>query len=82
MTKTGNSYALRVPKRYIDDNHLKLGDVVNIEEPLHKQTRALSALVERGKKLGRLGTIADPVAWQRKQRRSDDPWEKMGHGSA
>jgi antitoxin component of MazEF toxin-antitoxin module len=31
VTKTGNSYALRVPKRYIDDNNLKLGDKVNIE---------------------------------------------------
>ncbi len=82
VTKTGNSYALRVPKRYIDDNHLKLGDIVNVEEPLHEQKKALDALVEQGKRRGGIRAISDPVAWQRKQRRSDDPWEKARHGSA
>jgi antitoxin component of MazEF toxin-antitoxin module len=53
VTKTGNSYALRVPKRYIDDNHLKLGDAVDIEEPLIKQKQALSALLSQGKNGGR-----------------------------
>jgi antitoxin component of MazEF toxin-antitoxin module len=40
ITKTGNSYAIRVPKLYIDNNNLKLGDVVNIEELLVKQNIA------------------------------------------
>lgn len=82
VTKVGNSYALRVPKRYIDDNHLKLGDRVTIEEPLHEQMRALHALVEQGKKQGRIRTISDPVAWQRKQRQSGDPWVGLGHDPA
>jgi antitoxin component of MazEF toxin-antitoxin module len=41
VTKTGNSYALRVPKRYIVDNHLQLGDTVLIDEPVEKQQQAL-----------------------------------------
>ncbi len=68
VTKTGNSYALRVPKRYIDDNNLKLGDVVNVEEPLLKQQQALDALISHGKKHGPLKGISNPVTWQRKQR--------------
>lgn len=77
VTKTGNSYALRVPKRYIDDNNLKLGDKVNIEEPLDKQQKALSALVNRGKNQGSLKSIPDPVAWQREQRSWSDPWKEV-----
>jgi hypothetical protein len=77
ITKTGNSYAIRVPKRYIDDNNLKLGDIVNIEEPIVKQQQALAALVSHGKKYGPVKSIPDPVAWQRKQRLSGDPWEEV-----
>ena len=68
ITKTGNSYAIRVPKRYIDDNKLQLGDVVNVEEPLLKQRQALDALINHGKKHGAIKGIEDPVAWQREQR--------------
>lgn len=72
ITKTGNSYAIRVPKRYIDDNNLKLGDTVNVEEPLLAQQRALNALITHGKKHGALKGISDPVAWQREQRDWED----------
>lgn len=68
ITKTGNSYAIRVPKRYIDDNDLKLGDVVNVEEPLVKQQEALATLINHAKKHGPLKGISDPVTWQREQR--------------
>ena len=68
ISKTGNSYAIRVPKRYIDDNKLKLGDIVNVEEPLQKQQQALAALISHGKKHGPIKGISDPVAWQREQR--------------
>jgi antitoxin component of MazEF toxin-antitoxin module len=77
VTKTGNSYALRVPKRYIDDNHLKLGDTVSVEEPLVRQKEALAALIVQGKERGRIKAIADPVTWQREQRQSNDPWEEL-----
>ncbi len=77
VTRTGNSYALRVPKRYIVDNNLKLGDKVDIEEPLDKQQKALAALVSHGKKQGAIKSIPDPVAWQRKQRSWSDPWKEV-----
>ncbi len=72
ITKTGNSYAIRVPKHYIDDNKLKLGDIVDVEEPLVKQRLALDALLEHGKRHGPLNSISDPAAWQREQRTWDD----------
>lgn len=73
ITKTGNSYAIRVPKRYIDDNNLKLGDTVNVEEPLKEQQRALDALIDRSKKHDDIDDIDDIVAWQREQR----DWDKL-----
>jgi putative transposon-encoded protein len=82
VTKTGNSYALRVPKHYIDDNQLELGDVVEVEDPLTKQRRALQALIQHGKKHGPIKGIPDPVAWQRQQRASSDPWEEIKRDSA
>jgi antitoxin component of MazEF toxin-antitoxin module len=68
ITKTGNSYAIRVPKRYIDNNNLKLGDIVDVEEPLTKQRHALDALLRHAKKQGPIKNIADPTSWQREQR--------------
>jgi antitoxin component of MazEF toxin-antitoxin module len=72
ITKTGNSYAIRVPKRYIDDNKLKLGDVVDVEEPLIKQRQALDALIKHGKRHVSINGISDPVAWQREERAWED----------
>ncbi len=82
VTKSGNSYALRVPKRYIDDNKLKLGDVVSIEEPLTLQKKAIEALVKQGKTKGPIKSIPDPIKWQRQQRHSSDPWEEVSRDSA
>lgn len=82
VTRSGNSYALRVPKRYIDDNKLRLGDVVTIEEPLTLQKNALEALVKQGKTRGAIRGIFDPVKWQRQQRQSNDPWEEVSNDPA
>ena len=82
VTKSGNSYALRVPKRYIDDNKLQLGDIVALEEPLTLQKSALEALVKQGKTRGAIKTISNPVVWQRQQRQSSDPWEEASRDSA
>lgn len=81
VTRTGNSYALRVPKSYIDDNNLKLGDTVEINEPITMQQRALKALVEYGKKQGPIKSISDPVSWQRSQRKWTNPWNEVQHDS-
>jgi antitoxin component of MazEF toxin-antitoxin module len=74
VAKTGNSYALRVPKSYIVDNHLKLGDVVEIEEPLAKQRAALAAFVAQVHTNGAITSIPDPMEWQREQRQWGDPF--------
>jgi antitoxin component of MazEF toxin-antitoxin module len=82
VTKTGNSYALRVPKRYIDDNGLKLGDEVEIEEPITKQREALLAIIAASQKIGPVKAIPDPVAWQRQSRQSRNPWDDVNRDSA
>ena len=77
ITKTGNSYAIRVPISYIKKNHLKLGDTVVVDDPLTKQRRALDALYEQARKKGPIKGITDPVKWQRQQRKVSDPWEEV-----
>lgn len=83
ITKTGNSYAIRVPKHYITDNNLKLGDKVELNEPLEeqlsKQRSALKALVTYGKNNPGKMDIDEIVEWQREQRRSSDPWDEIAH---
>ena len=77
ITKTGNSYAIRVPKSYIVNNNLSLGETVSIEEPLVQQNQALDMLKRQAHEKGAIQSIADPVDWQRKQRISHDPWDQM-----
>ncbi len=79
ITKTGNSYAIRVPKRYIDDNNLRLGDTVNVEEPLIKQRHALDALINHGKKRGPMKGVTDPSKWQREQRVWENRRDSLQH---
>lgn len=75
VIKTGNSYALRVPKQYIEDAQLKAGDKTAINLPvkssLHdprklQETLAKLQTVSRGGQ--GLANIPDPVAWQRELR--------------
>lgn len=68
VIKTGNSYALRVPRVYVEDAKLKLGDKADLPLPQKhkKQDRAkiqkiLAELQTRKPYIG----IKDPVAWQR-----------------
>ena len=68
ITKTGNSYAIRVPKSYIDDNNLRLGDKVDVEEPLTKQRHVLDALIMHSQRRGPIKGITDPSLWQHEQR--------------
>lgn len=74
ITKTGNSYAIRVPKSYISNNQLKLGDKVPLQDTLGAQQQALANLVRHASKTRPVPGIDDPVAWQRKNRVSDSPW--------
>lgn len=78
VIKTGNSYALRVPKAYIEDAKLNLGDKADLPLP-QKQTKQDQAKIQQLiKKLqeataaaapGGLASIKDPVAWQRELRK-------------
>lgn len=80
LIRSGNSYALRAPKQYIDDSNLKVGDKV----PAPKLEPAVGKRQDRAKiqKIiaelqaievpdgGRgLRAIKDPVAWQREIRK-------------
>lgn len=82
VIKSGNSYALRVPKRLIDATQLKIGQKVEILEPrlisnehvdstefieAMKELRKISAEL---KKHGQgLGMIEGSIAWQRELRK-------------
>jgi antitoxin component of MazEF toxin-antitoxin module len=82
VTKSGNSYVLRVPKSYVTNNNLKLGDKVSVEDPLDEQKKALNQLLSHAKKHGAIKSIPEPVSWQRQQRQSTDPWQETAHDLA
>jgi len=72
VIKTGNSYALRVPKDYVVDAKLKLGDKANLALPqkYKKQDHAkIQKILAELQALKPFAGIKDPVAWQREIRR-------------
>lgn len=72
VIKTGNSYALRVPKQYIEDAKLKLGQKATIQLPVLevKQDRErIQTLLKQLQEIGAFKSIKDPGAWQREIRK-------------
>lgn len=72
VIKTGNSYALRVPKSYIEDAKLSMGDKADLSLPqkYKPQDRAkIQALWKELQALKPFRSISDPVAWQREIRK-------------
>ncbi len=72
VIRTGNSYALRVPKQYIEDANLQLGQkaVIQLPIPEAKQNRArVQVLFKQLQELGAYKDIKDPAAWQREIRK-------------
>jgi antitoxin component of MazEF toxin-antitoxin module len=72
VIKTGNSYALRVPKAYVDDAGLKLGDKVDIPLPLRTKKQDNLKILRLWKQLQEMKPfegIKDPVEWQREIRK-------------
>jgi antitoxin component of MazEF toxin-antitoxin module len=68
VIKTGNSYALRVPKKYVEDAQLVLGQKATIQlpTPQPKQDRKrIQELLKQLQEIGAYKDIKDPVAWQR-----------------
>lgn len=72
VVKTGNSYALRVPKRYVEDAQLTSGQKTTITLPIPepKQNRQrIQEIIRQLQEIGAYSDIKDPVAWQRKVRK-------------
>ena len=72
VIKTGNSYALRVPKKYVEDAQLELGQKASIglPTPQPKQDRKrIQQLLKELQEIGAYKEIKDPVAWQREIRK-------------
>ena len=72
VIKTGNSYALRVPKAYVEAGDLKLGQKVELREPeVPAQTynpEAVRAAIRNLASVHTYDDITDVVAWQRELR--------------
>lgn len=73
VIKTGNSYALRVPKRYVEDAALTVGQKVQVVEPQpahHAQDQAKIQKAFAGlQALHAFEGIKDPSSWQREIRK-------------
>ncbi len=72
VIKTGNSYALRVPKQYITDAGLELGQKIQITNPINTPKPQDRAAIQRAirnlQQVTAFADIKDPVAWQREIR--------------
>ena len=73
VIKTGNSYALRVPKKYVEDFELVLGQKIQVSEPLpttySQDRKSIQRAIRNLQKIHAYSDIKDPVAWQREIRK-------------
>ena len=73
IIRTGNSYALRVPKSYVENAKLELGQKIQISGPValpkDYSPEAVKKAVRNLQAIGAFHTIKDPVAWQREIRK-------------
>jgi antitoxin component of MazEF toxin-antitoxin module len=69
VIKTGNSYALRVPKAYVEQAKLELGQKIQVGSPLiapvQQDRKAVQQAIRNLQQIGAFRTIKDPAAWQR-----------------
>lgn len=69
VTKTGNSYALRVPKQYVEDAQLELGQKIQVSAPVMNlkkhDPQAIGRAIRQLQEVNAYEEIADPVSWQR-----------------
>lgn len=77
VIKTGNSYALRVPKAYAERNNLRQGSKVILPDP-HAPAGTLAdlqAAIQSAYRKGRITAwdkIPNPTEWQRTERSNWD----------
>jgi antitoxin component of MazEF toxin-antitoxin module len=72
VIRTGNSYALRIPKKYMEDAQLELGQKTTIQLPIpqpKQNHRRVQSLLEQLQGIGSYKDIEDPAAWQREIRK-------------
>jgi hypothetical protein len=73
VIKTGNSFALRVPKSYRDDAQLKLGQKIQIGAPValpkEYDPEVMKKAIRNLQAVKPFRTIKDPVLWQREIRK-------------
>lgn len=72
VIKTGNSYALRIPKKYVEDAQLELGQKATIQlpTPQPKQNyKRVQSLLQQLQDIGSYKDIKDPDTWQREIRK-------------
>jgi hypothetical protein len=73
VIKTGNSYALRVPKKYVENAELVLGQKIQVSDPLpdaqSQDRKAIQRAIRNLQKVHAYSDIKDPVAWQREIRK-------------
>jgi antitoxin component of MazEF toxin-antitoxin module len=77
VIKSGNSYALRVPKSYAERNRLRPGAKVILSDPKNSggTLADLQATIKAARKKGSIrkwDVIGNPIEWQRNQRSSWD----------
>lgn len=73
VIKTGNSYALRVPKAYVDNAKLTLGQKIQLGKPLSTTGKhspsAIKKAIRNLQQINAYRDIKDPVSWQKEIRR-------------
>ena len=72
IIKTGNSYALRVPKEYIKDSNLELGQKVFLPFPskeVNQDRKLIQKLFKQLQEIEAYKGIKDPSSWQREIRK-------------
>ncbi len=68
VIKTGNSYALRVPKKYVDDARLEVGQKATIQLPVpetKQDHKRIQKLLMQLQEINAYEEIDDPASWQR-----------------
>lgn len=72
VIKTGNSYALRVPKKYVEDAQLHLGQKATITLPLpttRQDSAKIQKILKQLRKTNVFEYIQDPIVWQQELRK-------------
>lgn len=67
VIKTGNSHALRVPKKYVEDYKLSSGDKILIDAPnksAPQDREKIRKIIKELQAINALTSIKDPVRWQ------------------